>query len=63
MTPEQENLKNADIDIQCIDCKQPFVFTLKEQQFFKEKGFTSPKRCRNCRIAKKARIRAHLRNR
>lgn len=38
----------------CSDCGKEFVFTAKEQEFYKEKGFDNePKRCRDCRIAKK----------
>ena len=45
---------------QCIDagkrpeCAKEFVFTVGEQKFFTEKGFTPPKRCKPCRDAKKA---------
>jgi hypothetical protein len=45
---------------QCIDsgkraqCEKEFVFTVGEQKFFTEKGFTPPKRCKPCRDAKKA---------
>ena len=45
---------------QCIDsgkrpeCSKEFVFTVGEQKFFTEKGFTPPKRCKPCRDAKKA---------
>ncbi len=37
----------------CQDCGNNFDFTAEEQQFFAEKGFQSPKRCSNCRRAKK----------
>jgi CxxC-x17-CxxC domain-containing protein len=34
----------------CVDCKKEFTFTVGEQQFFEQKGFTSPpKRCKSCR--------------
>ena len=44
----------------CIDagkrpqCEKQFVFTVGEQKFFNEKGFTPPKRCKPCRDAKRA---------
>lgn len=40
--------------IQCADCHQEFTFTIGEQEFYAEKGFTPPKRCRECRAARKA---------
>lgn len=43
--------------IQCRDCGTEFTFTIGEQEFYAEKGFTNePVRCKECRIAKKARI-------
>ena len=39
----------------CVDCGEEFVFTVGEQEFYKEKGFENdPKRCPKCRKAKKA---------
>jgi len=43
----------TDEKIKCIDCSQEFLFTVNDQQFFKDKGFTAPKRCKACRQAKK----------
>ena len=38
----------------CEDCGSEFVFTAGEQEFYAEKGLTNkPKRCANCRKAKK----------
>lgn len=45
----------------CEDCNQEFVFDAGEQRFFKEKGFTDPKRCPKCR--KKVRSRMKRRGR
>lgn len=43
--------------IVCKDCGKEFTFTVREQQFYKEKGFENkPVRCKECRIAKKARM-------
>lgn len=39
----------ADRELTCIDCSNRFVFDYGEQQFFKSKGFSDPKRCPNCR--------------
>lgn len=44
-----------DETIRCVDCHRDFTHTVKEQQFYQEKGFTQPpKRCKECRQAKKA---------
>lgn len=38
----------------CKDCSNDFSFTVSEQEFFAEKGFTNePGRCPACRAAKK----------
>lgn len=40
----------------CKDCGAEFVFTVGEQNFYTEQGFTNePQRCSNCRKARKAR--------
>ena len=42
--------------IQCIDCRKLFLFSVRDQKFFKVKGFEPPKRCGNCRKERKKRI-------
>ncbi len=38
----------------CKDCGQEFIFTVSEQEFFAEKGFTNdPLRCLDCRAARR----------
>lgn len=37
----------------CVDCDTQFLFSLGEQQFFKEKGLTTPRRCPECRERRK----------
>lgn len=38
----------------CQDCGAEFVFTVGEQEFYKEKGFDNePKRCKECRAKRK----------
>ncbi|MFB0918545.1 MAG: zinc-ribbon domain-containing protein [Clostridiaceae bacterium] len=45
----------TDKTIVCKDCSSEFVFTVGEQEFYKEKGFENePVRCPECRRAKKA---------
>lgn len=44
-----------DRKITCKDCGKEFIFTVGEQEFFKEKGFENdPVRCPDCRKARKA---------
>jgi hypothetical protein len=44
----------TDKSILCPDCGTTFIFTAGEQEFFASKGFTNdPKRCPQCRQAKK----------
>mgnify|MGYP000615951916 CR=1 FL=1 len=43
-----------DKTLDCKDCGAQFVFTVSEQEFFAEKGFTNnPGRCPSCRAARK----------
>ncbi len=38
----------------CKDCGAQFAFTVRDQQFYAEKGFENePQRCRDCRNARK----------
>ena len=44
-----------DKTIVCQDCGAEFTFTAEEQDYYASKGFTNePKRCPNCRRARKA---------
>ncbi len=45
-----------DKTLKCKDCGADFMFTVKEQEFYKEKGFDNePTRCVECRRANKLR--------
>lgn len=47
-----------DKNLVCKDCNNEFIWTIGEQEFYKEKGFTNePVRCPECRRANKARKR------
>lgn len=47
-------MANQDKKLTCRDCGQEFLFTVNEQNFYAEKGFTNePTRCKACRDAKK----------
>jgi len=37
----------------CINCGKEFTFTEGEQEFYQEKGLNEPKRCSDCRKARK----------
>jgi len=43
-----------DKTLTCNDCGQEFTFTASEQEFFAQKGFSTPSRCPSCRAARKA---------
>lgn len=44
-----------DIEITCKDCGTKFMFTVRDQEFYAEKGFNNqPVRCKACRDKKKA---------
>ena len=43
----------GDMQITCSDCGQEFTFSAADQQFFQERGYSTPKRCKPCRKAKK----------
>ncbi|MFP5211647.1 MAG: CxxC-x17-CxxC domain-containing protein [Acidobacteriota bacterium] len=42
-----------DILLTCSDCGQDFTFSAADQAFFQERGYSTPKRCKACRQAKK----------
>ena len=44
----------TDKSLTCQDCGQAFTFSADDQEFFALKGYTEPKRCPNCRQARKA---------
>lgn len=44
-----------DIEIVCKDCGEKFMFTVRDQKFYEEKGFNNqPVRCKACRDKRKA---------
>ena len=42
-------LKEDDIILNCRQCGKDFVFSKAEQEFYEEKGFELPRRCKECR--------------
>jgi hypothetical protein len=51
----QEVSDFQDKELTCSDCHGKFPHSAKDQEFFAERGFQEPKRCKHCRQAKKAR--------
>lgn len=43
-----------DIEIPCVQCKEIFVFTEKEQDIFYQRNMMPPQRCPKCRSKKAA---------
>ncbi len=44
----------TDKTLTCQDCGAEFTFTADDQEFFAGKGYSEPKRCPDCRRARKA---------
>src|SRR5579864_6905138 len=44
----------GDLQLTCSDCGREFTLTAADQTFFQERGYSTPKRCKPCRQAKKA---------
>ena len=42
-----------DLEITCADYGTPFPFTEREQEYYKERNLTHPKRCKPCRDARR----------
>lgn len=41
------------LTLQCARCKAHFALTPDEQAWFRRMGFTMPRRCRGCRLARR----------
>jgi CxxC-x17-CxxC domain-containing protein len=42
-----------DMEIQCVHCKEAFLFTEKEQDSFYRRNMAQPQRCPQCRPTRK----------
>ncbi len=61
LNDEDSNDELKDQNLDCIDCKEKFVWSIGEQTFFRDKGLKNPpKRCKLCKKAKTQRIEAVL---
>lgn len=47
-------METKDMTLICKDCEEEFIFTARDQEFYAEKGFTNPLRCKPCRDKRKA---------
>lgn len=57
--PSAETDEFEDVEIQCIDCGQNFLWSAGEQLFFRDKKLKNPpKRCKSCKKAKNERLAA-----
>lgn len=53
-------MEKKDKTIVCKDCGEEFIFTVRDQEFYEEKGFANePQRCKACRDKKKAERNSH----
>jgi CxxC-x17-CxxC domain-containing protein len=55
-TSENEPFELSAKNLNCVDCQKEFTFSIAEQQFYRNQGFShEPKRCPNCRTSKRLR--------
>ena len=52
--PHGEQSPMPDLEITCAECATPFAFTEREQEYYRERNLTHPKRCKPCRDARRA---------
>jgi CxxC-x17-CxxC domain-containing protein len=44
----------GDQTLNCVDCGAQFTFSARDQQFYQERGYQAPRRCKTCRDKRKA---------
>ena len=49
----EQNYENQ--QLQCVECGKIFEFAAEDQEFYAAKGYSAPKRCPECREARKNR--------
>ena len=52
-TKKAQKLKQEAITLNCRQCGKEFLFTAAEHEFYREKGFNTPRRCKKCRTTGK----------
>lgn len=45
-----------DKELVCKECGDKFVLTVNDQEWYKEKGFMEPKRCKSCRHLRREKV-------
>jgi NAD-dependent SIR2 family protein deacetylase len=50
-------MAEGDKTFSCTDCGEGFIWTVREQEYYKKKGFFEPKRCKDC-VAKRKMFKA-----
>lgn len=45
-----------DKSVICKECGTEFVITVDDQKFYADKGFKEPKRCKDCRRLRRAKV-------
>src|SRR5258708_28343649 len=50
----REKMVMPDIEIMCAECSTAFPFTEREQDYYKERNLSHPKRCKPCRDARRS---------
>ena len=46
---EKKSNEPKDITLKCKKCENEFIWTVKDQEFYKLKGFFRPSYCKDCR--------------
>lgn len=41
--------QSTDKSLKCRDCGAAFIYSAKDQQFYAERNFCEPRRCKSCR--------------
>jgi CxxC-x17-CxxC domain-containing protein len=48
----QGDKKMPDLELPCVQCKETFIFSEKEQMLFYQRNLAQPQRCPKCRSKK-----------
>src|SRR5690348_3938087 len=52
-------MPGTDTQLTCGNCGDEFTFTAAEQDFYHQLGYSTPKRCKTCREARKLEMRSN----
>ena len=45
-----------DKELRCIECGEKFTLTVNDQEWYAFRGFKEPRRCKNCRRLRRAKV-------